>query len=206
MEKKRLKIYILLTSLGFIAAAGIGLLIFIQFRGLVESYSSSNKSLYYDYVDHLNKSVLTNASEYIVEQYPVLYDTTLLKQKAGTDWFWDLSENFRTIAKAFGFAYIYYVEKRGDNYIFLMSSGVQRDEHPEWLGGPVWQNRPPAFVEEAYNTRQVAFSKEPTVNEWGVMISAARPIIKDGKILGVLGVDYDISIMDGLIKQEQKFQ
>ena len=207
MRNRKFNSYIALTSLGFIAVVVIGLFMFLQLRGMVLNYSGANKRIYSGYVDYLNKSVLANMSEYIEERYPSLCDTALLKQKAGTDWFWDMSGELKEISKIFNFAYIYYIEKKDDNYIFLMSSGIQRDKNSGLLGQRVWKGPPPSFIDEAWATKQVVFSREPTSNEWGtLLISVARPIISNGNVVGILGIDYDISFLGDLIKQELHLQ
>jgi signal transduction histidine kinase len=54
-------------------------------------------------------------------------------------------------------------------------------------------------MEEAWNTQRMAFSPKPTnEEEWGIMVSAILPIVKDGRTLALLGVDYDISYVNAL--------
>ena len=202
MENRKYTLYLLLTSLGVFAAIAVGLFMFIRFRSMAIDYGQFTKDFYAKYIDHLKRTTLLDMTEYIEKQYPELYDTALLKREAGTDWFWEVSAELNTITESFHFAYIYYVEKSNGDYIFLLSSEIQKDEHPEWLGGPVWKEAPPPFIEEAWETKQVSFSKEPTVNEWGQLISAARPILSNGEVVGVLGIDYHISFLDDLMEQE----
>ena len=206
MKNKKYLFNVVLTSLGFFAAIGVGLFIFFNFRNMVGHYRAINRQFYIEYVDHLNKSTLSDMAEYIEQQYPELKDTAMLKREAGSEWFWIFSGEFRKIKDIFNFSYIYYVEKVNGQYFFLVSSGIQGDEHNDWIGGPVWKDDPPSFVEEAWETRQIAFSREPTVNEWGKNISAALPIISNGELVGILGVDYDISFMDGLLEQDYLLQ
>ncbi|MCL1818109.1 MAG: ATP-binding protein [Spirochaetaceae bacterium] len=192
----------LLTSLCFVAAIAVGFFIFFRFRGMAMNYSDFSQKNYEAYIEHLNTTTLADMSAYIEKKYPVLQDTARLKREAGTDWFWEIAEELHEIANAFHFAYIYYIEKSGDNYIFLLSSGIRRGEHPEWLGGPVWEKTPPAFVDAAWETRRLTVSPEPTVNEWGSLVSAVRPIVSNGEVVGLLGIDYNTSFMDGLREQE----
>jgi hypothetical protein len=139
---------------------------------------------------------------YIEREFPVLHDTERLKREARTEWFWENSRELTRIAQSFNFAYIYYIEKSDTGYIFLMSSGINKDEHPEWLHGPVWEGEAPAFIDEAWKTKQLTFSPQPTVNEWGTLISAELPIINNGAVAGILGIDYDISFLSDLQREE----
>jgi signal transduction histidine kinase/CheY-like chemotaxis protein len=179
---------------------------FSGFRGMMSNYREYAGTIYDEYVDHLDKTTLSNMSYYIEKHYPIVYDTERLKREAGSDWFWGIVKEWREIADAFNFAYIYYIEKKDDNYVFLMSAGVQNDDNNEWLYKPVWEGPPPAFIDEAWETKGLTFSPEPTVNEWGTMISVERPILVDGRVVGVLGIDYDISYVEDLIEHEALLQ
>ena len=203
MGNKKLVSYVLLTSLGFLAAILVGIFMFSQFRNTMLNYSHYSHITIEDQIHELTTTILSNMTQYVEDRYPVLKDTEKLKAEAGTDWFWDLSDEWRSLIAIFNFAYIYYVEKVEDNYIFLMSSGIQRDEHPEWLGTRVWLMDPPGYIQQAYNTRELAISPTYTDNEWGKMISAARAIMVNGEVAGILGIDYDIAFLDAHMKEEQ---
>jgi PAS domain S-box-containing protein len=163
---------------------------------------SLTQTSYRTYIGYLAQNTLADTAHYIEKEFPVLHDTERLKGEAGSEWFWETSRKLTGIADSFNFAYIYYIEKTDAGYIFLMSSGINEDVHPEWLHGPVWEGETPAFIDEAWKTKTLAFSTEPTVNEWGTLISAELPIVNDGVVVGVLGVDYDISFLDDLRNEE----
>jgi hypothetical protein len=200
--------------LGFALIMAAVLFMFFQFTGIMTYQRKFSSDFYGNYIDNLNTSLLLNMSRYIENHYPVLRDTDLLKQEAaawkassgtaGAGWFWDIADEWLKLADTFNFEYIYYIEKNfyNDNYIFLMSSGIRRNKNPEWLGGPVWEGKPPAFVDEAWETKQITFSPEPTVNEWGTLVSIEHPVIADGRVVGILGIDYDISFINRLQDHE----
>jgi len=202
MISKRFLSIILLTGLGFLGAISVGLLVFVKFQEMTHDYSEINRRFYKEYIEYLKMTTLANMAEYIEINYPVLKDPAKLEQEAGTDWFWDLSEDLNNIKSIFDFAYIYYVKKTDNDYLFLLSSGIQRNEHPEWLGGSVWSGAPPDYIIEAQETRKLSFSAEPIINEWGENISAALPIISNGEVVGILGIDYDVSFIDDLMQDE----
>ena len=181
------------------AMYGIWLLV----MDILEQHDRSMKQLNNEYTEHLNQSFLANMASYIEEQYPILEDMEWLKREAGTDRFWQIADEWRELAGNFGFAYIYYIEKTDEGYVFRMSSGILRDKHSEWLGRPVWAKAHPAFVDEAYATKQRALSPKPIPNEWGELISAVLPIVSDDRVIGLLGVDYDVSsFRDSRMRQE----
>jgi flagellar basal body-associated protein FliL len=204
VKRKRFHSYILLTILGFALIMAAVLFMFFQFSGIMAHQEKLNSDFYKEYINNLNNSLLSDMSRHIEDHYPVLRDTDLLKREAGTGWFWDIADEWNELAGTFNFAYIYYIEKDvdNDNYVFLMSSGIRRDKNPEWLGGPVWEGKPPAFIDEAWETKRVTFSPEPTINEWGALVSIERPIISDGLVAGILGIDYDISFVNRLKDDE----
>ncbi|GHV71992.1 hypothetical protein AGMMS49928_26740 [Spirochaetia bacterium] len=193
----------LIIGLGFIAVAVIGLVFYTQFHSLTREYSLFTRESYTAYIEQLNKKNLASMAVYVEQEFPVLHDTEKLKREAGTDWFWDTSKKLTDIAKTFGFAYIYYMEKAENGYVFLMSSGIGRDEHPEWLGSPVFAGPTPAYIEEAWKTGKLTFTPEPTVDEWGILFSAVLPILNDGRIVGILGVDYDATILMHPLQQHE---
>jgi signal transduction histidine kinase/DNA-binding response OmpR family regulator/SepF-like predicted cell division protein (DUF552 family) len=183
-----------------------GLFIFIGFHGITSDYRDYAGNIYNEYVKHIDKTILSDMSSYIEKNYPVVYDTQRLKQELGTDWFWQIADEWREIASTFHFAYIYYIEKKDDNYIFLMSAGMRRGEDDEWLYKPVWETAPPAFIDEAWETKQITFSPDPVNNEWGTLISAARPVLLNGRVVGLLGMDYNISYMESFKEHEIQLQ
>ena len=195
--------YILLTGLGFLAAIAVGVFVFFELRGLLVNYSNFSKKVHLENLEHINTNTLGAMTEYIVKRYPVLHDTEMLKRDAGEPWIWDIADEWHEIASIFKFAYIYYIEKSGDNYYFLLSSGIRRDEHPEWLGGPVWAETPPSIIEDAWQSGQFTISPDPIHNEWGTLISAEQPVIAGGKVVGILGIDYDISFLEDHVEEEK---
>jgi PAS domain S-box-containing protein len=203
MKDRKLNFYMLLTGLGFIAAIAVGTFVFFQLQSMTVSFSYFTQKTYEEQIEHIYTTTLASAAEYIEKQYPIVHDTGLLKQEAGSGWFWDLADELHKLAETFNFKYVYYVEKKENGiYVFLMSADIRKDLQPELVGEPVWLGAPPPFIEEAWETKQLTFSPEPTINEWGTVISAAKPIITDGNVVGILGIDYDISFLDSLVQQE----
>ena len=206
MGNKKLFSYGILTSLGFIAAVLVGLFMFTQLRKNMFNYNTISQKTFQDQAIKLSVSILGSTARYIEEKYPVLHDTEKLKAEAGSDWFWDMSEELNHLADVYNIAYIYYIEKIGSNYRFLMSSEILRDEHPEWLGTDVWTGEIPSFFDEAWETGVMTISREITVNEWGTLITAAEPILSGGRVVGILGISYDIAFLDVYMQDELRLE
>ena len=61
----------------------------------------------------------------------------------------------------------------------------------------------PSYVDEAWETGTLTFSPEPTVDEWGTLISAVLPIQNGGRVAGILGVDYEVSLLMLPLRQNE---
>ena len=202
MKNKRLNFYLLLTGLGFVIVITAGFIIFNSFRSMTINQNEFSRNLYREHIENISMNTLENMAHYIEKRYPVLQDTQRIKQEMGTDWFWELTDEWSDIANTFNFVFVYYIEKKGDNYYFLISTFISRDENSELLGESVWQEQPPAFYDQAWETKQPTGSPEPFTDEWGTAITAVRPIISYGEVVGLLGVDYDISFIDNLVEEQ----
>jgi len=199
MKNRKLSIYVILTSLGFIIAIGAGLFMMDHFNSLLLNFSNMSKETHVENkekIQNLAEINLANIVKYVEKKYPVLNDPERLKHDAGTAWFWDLSDELYEISNSFKLPSIYFVEKHGDNFVSLLSSAVRRDFRSDMLLANVWIDAPPAFFNEAWETGKLKISPEPYTNEYGTFITAANPVIVDGKVVGILAAAYDISYLD----------
>ena len=202
MKMNRFRNSLLLTGLGFITSIGVGLFTFTQSQAMMLHYSAFSRTHHKENIEHLYTMTLSEMTSYIESQYPILYHPDRLRQEIGTESFWKTAGEWRRIAKLFNFAYIFYISKDGSHYVLVMSSDMERDDPLEWLSGQVWTGDPPAYIKEAWETKEFTVSLEPVENRWGKLISGALPVILDYEVVGILGIEYDISFMDGRIQQE----
>ena len=179
---------------------------FSQFRGMILHYSSVSQKTYNNNIEHFYKDTLVNMTKYIENHYPELHDTEWLKQAAGTGWLWATANEWSEIAKAFSFSRIYYIEKNGGGYFCLLSSDIERDYDHGQLHNQAWTGAPTAFYDEAWETKQLTVSQQPNSDRWDTLTAVAQPIISNGKVIGILGVDYDISFMSGQRRQELELE
>jgi len=179
--------YIIFSVMGLVISLSVCSIMYFQFDKIVrDSYFNTLKSV----------------AIMIEKQYPVLHDIRRLEQGAKRDenWFWETSRELNNIATSFGLAYIYCIERADIGYVFRISSVISRDNHSEWLGGLVWSKSEehPEEVDRAYNTQKMTFSEKPFVDEWGTLVSVYLPLVTNGKTVGLLGADYDISFINAL--------
>lgn len=183
----RKSFYFLFAGLALAVSAAMGLVMYLQYQS---------------YITQTYTETLSRVAALIEDEYPVLKDLDRLKQGAAgdEDWFWKTSGELNAIARAFDLAYIYYIERTGRGYVFRMSSVISRENHPEWLDGPVWGENTavPEGFDEAYDTGKMTFTPRPTHNEWGGLVSGMLPVLSGGKTVGLLGLSYDISFVAAL--------
>jgi signal transduction histidine kinase/DNA-binding NarL/FixJ family response regulator/HPt (histidine-containing phosphotransfer) domain-containing protein len=180
----------LFTGLGLLAAMSVGIIMYVEYR---------------NYIKNSYTATLTNVAAVIEKLCPELREPERLKDRAERKWFWERSRNLKYIKDSFSLAYIYYVEKSAAGYTFLMSSGIQENENEDWLGGPVWKNGNPVpeFILKAFDTGVMTWSSEPVVNEWGELVSVALPVFNGERLVGVLGVDYDITVINDQLRDSR---
>jgi signal transduction histidine kinase len=187
VKKLKMGFFLIFVGLGLLISLSVCFLVYLQFRSHI-------KRDYYE--------TLANVALMVEKQYPILYDLDRLRQGAQNDedWFWEANQKLTDIVKAFNLAYIYYIETDGaGGYVFRMSSYVSREQFSELLGTQVWTDTPvPQEAHKAWHTQEMIFSPQPQEEEWGILVWALLPVVKDGETIGLVGVDYDISFINAL--------
>jgi len=177
--------YLIFSVMGLVISLTVCSIMYFQFHGIVQ------KSYFGE---------LANIAKMIEKQYPAIYDIDRMKKGLlnNEDWVWYIHRKWEEIVETFGLAYIYYIERSPKGYVEILDISFTREMDISWLGAAVWEGPTPAGVDEAWDTQKLTFPPHPAVNEWGVLVSAFLPIVKDGKTIGILGVDYDISYVNSL--------
>jgi signal transduction histidine kinase len=183
--KKEKNFYLVFSLMGLLISLSVCTMMYFQFRKVInESYFST----------------LENVAVMVEKEYPVIYDIDNIKKgfRNNEEWIWEIHRQWIEIKNAFSLAYVYYMERSPDGYTEIIDTATTRDENR--LGALVWEETPtPAGVDEAWDTQELTFSPEPSVEEeWGVLVSAYLPIVKDGETIGIIGVDYDVSYINTL--------
>jgi len=187
-KKLRKNFYFLFIGLGLLVSLSVCAVMYVQFRSQI-------KASYF--------GTLGNVASMIEKQYPIVYDIDAIKQGVlnDEDWFWEIHYKWEEIVNAFDLAYIYYIERdEDDDYVFIIDTYFSRDRGSDWLGTLVWpDNETPAGVNDAWETQKICYSPFPSHEEyWGILVSALLPVVADGKTIGLIGVDYDISFVNAL--------
>ena len=185
--KKGRNFYLIFSVVGLLISLSVCTMMFFQFS---------------DFTEDSYFGTLKNVGIMVEELYPVIYDIDSMKNGFlnDEDWIWDIHGEWVEILKAFDLAYIYYTERVGTEYLEIMDTYYTREMGAEWLGSEVWGEDPiPDGIDEAWDTQKITFSPHPSVEEqWGIVVSAYLPVVKDGQTIGILGVDYDISYINTL--------
>jgi len=180
--------YLVFSLMGLVISLSVCAMMFFQF-------SKYTKDSYF--------TTLENTAEMVDKLFPVIYDVERIKRGFlnNEDWIWRIHDQWMEILKAHHLAYIYYAERAPNGeYLEIMDTYYTRDADISWLGDEVWGDDPiPPGIDDAWNTQKIVYSPYPSVEEqWGVVESVYYPIVKNGKTIGILGVDYDISYINAL--------
>jgi methyl-accepting chemotaxis protein len=122
-------------------------------------------------------------------------DWLIREGTAGSDEYWALVNDMHSLAKSFDLAYIYFLQKDARATRFLLSD----EDTPEAL-----KERGDFFIPYetdsedihiVYAEKTLQLSPLSFTDEYGTFVSALLPIIKNGEVAGVIGMDYDISFV-----------
>ncbi|MHC6202524.1 methyl-accepting chemotaxis protein [Breznakiellaceae bacterium SP9] len=187
MRSLKTRLFLFFTGLGILVALGVGTVMYVQYAA---------------YIKNTYQNTLVQAVTLTEKQFPVLYQSGYLAEQAQTqsDAMFELSRRFGDIAESFDLTYLYYLQKFGTEYCFVLSSEITREDSSALMEAYAI-NAPEAI--RAIQTRTVQISDKPSTDEWGTFISAALPIVKNGEVLGILGADYEISLVSALERKAQ---
>ena len=188
MKSLRTTFSLLFLGLCLAAALGIGLILFFQYRSyIIRSYTE----------------VIENTANSIEKLFPELKNTEELIQEgaAGTQDYFELVRQIHRISESYGFAYIYYLYVDRGNIRFI----IDTDDIAELYENNVDKymldvyEDPPDEIMQAWDSGVFTITKKPYTDEWGTFVSGFHPIKNDsGKIVGVLGLDLDVTYVMGL--------
>ncbi|MFQ6537334.1 MULTISPECIES: hybrid sensor histidine kinase/response regulator [Aphanothece] len=84
-----------------------------------------------------------------------------------------------------------------DSSAFIRNPG---DDTPIALPGELYDDAPPG-VEKAWRSRKVVVSATPYTDKWGTFISSFAPLQdRNGRVVGLLGLDLSIASLDGYLR------
>ncbi|MDR2053857.1 MAG: methyl-accepting chemotaxis protein [Treponema sp.] len=192
MKSLRARFFIFFVGLGLLASLEAGLVI----------YSRYSRYIRYSYSDTLEKIAVM-----IEKKYPVLSgaDRLLEEGKANSAEYWQLLGEMQLIADSFGLTYIYYLQKTPEeSYVFVFDTdylNTQKGGAPYLEEFNYYQkDETPEEVNVVYETHELRISA-PYTDEWGSFVSLFYPVKDSGRLAGILGLDYDVTVIRNLERQ-----
>jgi diguanylate cyclase (GGDEF)-like protein len=149
---------------------------------------------HYDYIITSLQNTLRDAGVLVESQMPVLGDVEYIRREgtAGSQAYMDILKEMRKYSDAFGFSFVYLLENGPGGFTFLMNTDklnknsdcddafmTEYDEMTEFLAGVV-------------KTRQIEVSDIYT-DKYGTFMSAFVPVIREDKVVSIIGLDYEVS-------------
>jgi sigma-B regulation protein RsbU (phosphoserine phosphatase) len=90
------------------------------------------------------------------------------------------------------------MEKQGDQYRFLLSSDWTPEMDEDTIDILYDSDYIGKDMDIAYKTKTLQIAEKPVANEYGNCISAYLPIVRNGVVAGVLGLDFEITFVQKL--------
>jgi methyl-accepting chemotaxis protein len=189
MKSLRARFFIFFAIFGFLSALSVGLVMYVQyFRYVKESY-----------IDNLIKV----ANLTIKQQPMILEPETLIRLGTASDpAYWQFLKEIQVISESFNMAFIYMVQKMPDGrYLFVFDNDDVNADSPDAFFEYYAEENIPSELYMVYETGQLQISK-PYIDRWGSFVSLFMPVIgSGGRIVGVLGLDYEVTLIQGLERQ-----
>ncbi|MCL2480839.1 MAG: diguanylate cyclase [Spirochaetaceae bacterium] len=180
VKRLHLKFILLLMGLGFICSMGTSILIYSKYHNYIISSLQKN---------------LCDAGRLLESQLPVLGDVEYLRREgiAKSEAYMDILLELQKYNDAFGFSYIYLVEKGPEGFVFLLDTDILKGNdtflHP--------YSAVKDFFELVIEKQQTEISNDYK-DEYGTFFSAFIPVIRQDKVVSIIGIDYEISLLHSL--------
>ena len=183
MEKKlsnlQLKFILVFLGLGIICSVGISMLIYFQYN---------------EYIVFSVKNTLRNAGKLVASQMPVLGDVAYIRSEgiARSEAYNDLLNKLQEYSDAFGFAYVYLIENSSDGFVFLLDTDKFETEAENTF--LTTYDEMADFFAGVIESRQIGI-KDIYTDKWGTFISAFVPVVRQDKVVSIIGLDYEASLV-----------
>jgi methyl-accepting chemotaxis protein len=188
MKRLRTTFFLFFVGLCFVIALVVGMMIYLQYRSYIKgSYTE----------------VLENTAHSVERLFPEIKDIEALiaEGESSSELYFDLVRSINEINESYGFVFIYYIARFGDEFQFVFDTdditlfGI---EDPDSYLLKPWDDAPDEVM-EAWTKKVFVITKEPYTDQWGTFISGFYPILNDsGHAVGILGLDLDVSYVQGL--------
>jgi diguanylate cyclase (GGDEF)-like protein len=162
-------------ALGIICSAAMSILIYFQYK---------------NYIDSSMDRTLIDAGRLIESQMPILSDIEYIRQEglARTDAYEQILAALENYKDAFGFTFIYLIENSREGFFFLLDTDkVNNTFHQAY-------NANADIFKRVIDTQEIIISGIYT-DEFGTFNSAFIPIKRDGEVVSILGLDFEVSLV-----------
>jgi len=184
MDKKasnlQLKFILVIGGFGIICSVALCLLVYIRYHeGVISSL----------------RNTLESAGRLVEAQMPVLGDVDYIRKEgiAESEAYVGILRDLKKYSDVFGFTYVYLFENGADGFVFLLDTDkLGKDTDSTFLKpaeAPVME-----YLPYAVKTGRTILSDMYT-DKYGTFISAFVPVIRQNKVVSVIGLDYDISVI-----------
>jgi methyl-accepting chemotaxis protein len=178
MKTLKGRILVFQLALGFVTALAAGGTLYYQFRS---------------FIDTSIRESLEKAGTYVRSSFPFdsmddMRDEGLATSGKYTAYLDDL-ERLRT---SFGFAYIYFMETEGNNVSFILDTAFLETDSSIEVG--LAYDEPPASLKASFADGKKRLS-DPYTDEYGTFISLFLPVMEQGRLRAMIGIDFDISFI-----------
>ncbi|MDR1695949.1 MAG: SpoIIE family protein phosphatase [Endomicrobium sp.] len=159
------------------------------------AFSQSNRD-----VEAAVNRYMSYAASLVEREKPVLKDPDLLMfggtRHSGI--YRETADYFKNVADSFNFRYVYLLKEEDGKFIFVLSSEEDSADSAEELF-PVYGNAP-AELTKAFEKKESVIIGRVYSDQYGSFISMFYPIMKDGEVVSVLGIDYKAGYLRGANK------
>ncbi|GHU07455.1 hypothetical protein FACS1894151_01790 [Spirochaetia bacterium] len=196
MKKPGIKISLRLkfTGLFILLGAAIALAVGIPYNSYVES----------SYMTTLSNVVTLVKNETYWDSPEIIRNRGLIN----SDEYWELHDRIKRIISTFDLAYIYclvplYNEGRLDTLQYILSSEDSRSTPLTFkrMDDPGDPEIPRPEMLSAIETQEMQLAPTPVTTQFGTLVSAFLPIMRDGRTVALLGADYDIRHVNEIQQQ-----
>jgi hypothetical protein len=182
MTNIKLKFMLVLGGFGIICSVGISTLIYSQ---------------YHNYIISSLQNTLRDAGKLVESQMPVLGEVDYIRREgiAESEAYMDILKKLKEYKEAFGFTFVYLIENSAEDFIFLLDTDkLGKDTDRTFLTD---YNEMAQFLSDVIKNQQIGISDIYT-DRFGTFMSAFVPVIRQNKVVSIIGLDYEVSLIRSL--------
>lgn len=177
------RLIMILGGFGIICSLGVSMLIYSQ---------------YHDYIISSVQNTLRDAGELIESQMLVLGEVEYIRREGieESEAYMNILRELQRYSDAFGFVFIYLIENGADGFIFLLDTDkLGKNTDSTFLTAA--SNEVAMLLPRAIKSRRIELSDIYT-SKFGTFMSAFVPVVRQDKVVSVIGIDYDVLFIRSL--------